>query len=136
MKWLLYQRLADGGWAPPWGGPWLWLWASTGVAALLASVYLLVFAIARIRRGRLQAWLVVWWVIALWVLAAVEAGMHSLPRGSGGFQALRGVFFFHGGAWAMYGILVTVPLLGREDRMAKEERKALTQGVPPPTQGS
>lgn len=130
MRWLLYQRLADGRWVPHTGGPWLWvgLWS----ALFLGSLCLVAFSITRIRRGRPGLWRVLGWVTAMWVLAVADMGMNSLAGSSKEWQVVRRAWTLLGGAWAMYGVLVILPLLFRESRAVKEERPTQKGGLVQP----
>ena len=134
MWWLFHQRLPDGGWALLYGGAALWtaMWA----ALLLGSLCLLVFAIARIRRGRGDAWRVVWWVLWMCINWALAMVFHALPWHSHEWFVAYGAGVLLGTPWVIYGAWRIVPLLEREGRMVKEERKALQQETSQPTQGS
>ena len=129
MRWLLYHRSHEGHWIAPYGGMGLWL----GMYAVLGlgSLALLSVSIWRIRRGRAESWLVIWWTLAMWVSLTLNRAAGAFPRHSLGWYLVFGASILLGAPWVVYGIWRVVPFLGREAAREAAERRVAKAGELP-----
>jgi hypothetical protein len=115
MRWLLFQRVDNGEWAPAYGPLSQFADGAVIYAILLGfpgySVYI---SLRRIRAGKKEYKGVLWWAILMWPLTLLSGSFHMYVLGSRDFYVAWAAVGVLGIPWLIYGFWRVVPLLFRK----------------------